>query len=102
MSVNMKARVRKSPVHLMAERMAVFLCFFIAVFYTPQTSNDVGILREEILDKMQYDSQQLEPLLKYYAKISPAKAQILRVKSMLIKGEYEEALIRLTALRSIV
>jgi len=97
----MMARIKKIPVNLLTERIAVFLCIFLAVFYTPQTSNDVGILREDILDKMQYNGQQLEPLLKYYAKISPADAQILRVRSLLIKGDYEEALTRLLTLKKL-
>jgi len=97
----MIAIIKKIPVNLLTERIVVFLCLFIIAFYTPQTPNDVGILREEILDKMQYDSQQLEPLLKYYSKISPADAQILRIKSLLIKGNYEEALNSLSALKKI-
>ncbi|SHK72997.1 helix-turn-helix domain-containing protein [Epilithonimonas mollis] len=76
----------------------LFILFF--TFFYPQTKGDVGILREEILDKMQYDNQQLEPLLKYYSKISPTDAQILRIKSLLITGDYEEALTRLLSLKN--
>lgn len=85
----------------MIERIAVFLCVFIFALFTAQTSNDVEILREDILDKMQYENHQVEPLLKYYSKISPGDAQVLRIKSLLIKGNYEEALNSLLALKNL-
>ncbi|MPT31035.1 MAG: hypothetical protein E2600_05070, partial [Chryseobacterium sp.] len=52
----------------------------------------MGILREEILDKMQYENHNVEDLIKYYSKISPNDAQILNIKFLLLKGNYEEGL----------
>jgi hypothetical protein len=58
---------------------------FLYVFYSAQTKNDVDILKEEILDKMQDENHNVEDLIKYYSKISPNDAQILNIKFLLLK-----------------
>ncbi|MCD9855176.1 AraC family transcriptional regulator [Epilithonimonas sp. JDS] len=93
--------LKEIKINQLAKRFAILLCVCAIGLFTSQTQNDVSILREEVLDKMQYSSQKLVPLLKYYSKISPADAQILRIKSLLIKGDYEEATGVLSELKEI-
>ena len=80
----------------------IFLGFVLMLLAVPsysQTKDDVGILREEILDKMQDNNQNVQDLIQYYSKISYYDAQILNVKFLLLKGEYETALIKIFALQ---
>lgn len=88
----MMDRIKKIRWFFSAARILRFLCMFLYVFYSAQTKNDVDILKEEILDKMQDENHNVEDLIKYYSKISPNDAQILNIKFLLLKGDYEEGL----------
>ncbi|PZU83600.1 MAG: hypothetical protein DI529_12365 [Chryseobacterium sp.] len=88
----MMDKIKNIRLFFYTDRILGFLCFFFYVFFASQTKNDVGILREEILDKMQYENHNVEDLIKYYSKISPNDAHILNIKFLLLKGEYEEGL----------
>ncbi|MPS72317.1 MAG: helix-turn-helix domain-containing protein [Chryseobacterium sp.] len=88
----MMDRIKKIRMFFRAHRILRLMCFFFYAFCASQTKNDVGILREEILDKMQYENHNVEDLIKYYSKISPSDAQILNIKFLLLKGKYEEGL----------
>lgn len=77
-----------------------FLFLFVAGSSYSQTKDDVGILRKEILNKMQSKDQKAEDLIKYYSKISPYEALVLNVKYLLLKGDYENALSSIFLLRA--
>lgn len=88
----MMNKIKKINVFFSTGRILAFLCLFFYNFFYTQTKNDVVLLRDEILNKMQYENKNVEELFKYYSKIAPYDSKILNVKFLLLKGDYETAL----------
>ena len=97
----MKIKAKKIGKLFDAESILAFLCIFISTFFYSQTKNDVVLLREEILNKMQYENNNVDELLAYYSKIAPYDSKILNVKFLLLKGDYEKALSGLFSLENL-
>lgn len=97
----MMNKIKKINGFFSTGRILAFLCVFIFALFTPQTKNDVVLLRDEILNKMQYENKNVEELFKYYSKIAPYDSKILNIKFLLLKGDYETALNGLFALKDI-
>ncbi|WP_379963921.1 helix-turn-helix domain-containing protein [Epilithonimonas sp. UC225_85] len=67
-----------------------------------QTKEDIASIRQETLQSIQQDSEGYQKFLDYYSRISLQETLVLKIKSQLIREDYNNAVISLFQLKKMV